>query len=375
MEVPDADLLDSLIEFEDCSAAGPGALRRSVSRDPGIAEWLPESKGQIDPRNGERILYSVARARRPHDTGRGNASPSAWSPPARFDPACPVCNGKTTSILDVADLSGGERTFINKNLFPIAFPFEPANGQPATVEWAGRKTRPRGFPADGCHYLQWTSSRHDRDWHNSSLSDLTVALERLAAFEETLLSGPGGGHVAIIKNFGRLVGGSLVHGHQQILHTNVLPRRIEEDRRFMDSHGQSFARFLLEENPGSLTIRDYGRVRLVTPWFLKRTLESIAIVTDTSKEHLHQLNRAELRDLARALRDATSTVIALMPSLGREVAYNLAFHTGPIGGLYVEMLPFSQWIGGYVQLGIFVCQGTPRTSHRMYRQHLGPLGR
>ncbi|MBI4615320.1 MAG: hypothetical protein HY720_17015, partial [Planctomycetes bacterium] len=246
-----------------------------------------------------------------------------------------------------------------------------------------------GFPADGCHYLQWTHTRHDRDFHNATNADLTVVLERLAAFERALYESQGtpmpltdparglSGHVGVIKNFGRLVGGSLVHGHQQILHSNVLPRRIEDDRRFLDRHGRSFACYLAERNPPELTIREYDRrVRLVTPFFMKRPLEAMAIVLAGAKSYLHDLGPREIRSLARALSDVTRAATLLMPALGREVAYNLVFHTGPIGGLYVEMLPFTQPIGGYEQLGIYICVLTPEQSTRRYVELLAaPRGR
>ncbi|MBI4618373.1 MAG: hypothetical protein HY720_32545, partial [Planctomycetes bacterium] len=134
---------EDLLEFRDCSTAGPGALRESVAADPGIARYRPERRGQIDPRNGERVLYSGARRKRPHDTGHEPATEPYRSPPA-FDPDCPVCSGKTTGVLDLAPLAGGHATLINKNLFPIAYPFA-RDGRPiAAVEWGERSGEGRG---------------------------------------------------------------------------------------------------------------------------------------------------------------------------------------------------------------------------------------
>jgi hypothetical protein len=83
-------------------------------------------------------------------------------------------------VIDVTDLSKGF-TFINKNLFPILFPggsFETS--LPDMPDSAG-------MPAHGFHFLQWTSSQHDKDWHNMPRSDRIVVLKRLAALEKKLL--------------------------------------------------------------------------------------------------------------------------------------------------------------------------------------------
>ena len=57
------------------------------------------------------------------------------------------------------------------------------------------------------------------------------------------------GHVSIIKNYGRLVGGSLAHGHQQIALSNVMPRRVLDHQRFEMEHGENFSAYMLRENP------------------------------------------------------------------------------------------------------------------------------
>ncbi|HHT9155338.1 MAG TPA: hypothetical protein ACFYD5_05940 [Candidatus Tripitaka sp. YC43] len=57
-----------LVEFDDISKVNPEELLRGVSSDPAIARNAPLAHFQIDPRNGDRVVYSEARARRPHDT-------------------------------------------------------------------------------------------------------------------------------------------------------------------------------------------------------------------------------------------------------------------------------------------------------------------
>jgi galactose-1-phosphate uridylyltransferase len=375
------ETLRQLLETENLDNASPGALTRSVASDASIATFRPEASAQIDPRNGERILYSKARARRPHDPSRKSHHTPTSTLPAH-DPNCPICQGKTTGLLDITPLSRGV-TFINKNLFPVVFPSRRAT-PPPEVRPDPKRVRTRGYPASGAHYLQWVSSRHDRDLHSSPLGDLTIMLSRLAHFEKCLVSDPQApfpridlpdrepvrGHVGIIKNFGRSVGGSLVHGHQQIVHTNVLPRRLEDDARFLERTGISYAAHLLEDNPESLTIKEYGKIKLITPYCLRRPLEALILPTRPERRYLHDFTKTEISQLARALRDATQTVVNLLGQLHREPAYNLVFHSGVSGTFYVEILPHTQEMGGYEQMGLYLCQGTARTSTEDYRQTL-----
>ena len=43
-----------------------------------------------------------------------------------------------------------------------------------------------------------------------------------------------------------------------------------------------------------------------------------------------------------------------------ETAYTVLTNNGPGAGLYFEFLPYTQEIGGYEQLGLFLCQEDPR---------------
>jgi hypothetical protein len=235
----DREKLEKLLQAENIKKLSFPDLVELVQGE--ITGFLPDGVYQIDPRNGDLILYHSSRARRPHD----NQLP----PPEIVERACAICQGKTTSVVDVAELSEGF-TFINLNLFPVVYPLD---GVDQTY---------------GLHLLQWTSSQHDKDWHNMPLADCVVVMERLAALEKKLLTGSREltldrrGCVVIIKNYGRLVGGSLAHGHQQIAFGNVIPRRFRDNRRFEQERRETFSAYLLRENPPELLVRDYGPVLL-----------------------------------------------------------------------------------------------------------------
>jgi galactose-1-phosphate uridylyltransferase len=294
-----------------------------------------------------------------------------------------VCQGKTTGVVDVADLSEGF-TFINKNLFPILYPAQT----PAPTDWGDPGEYPsgaEGFDASGFHLLQWTSSLHDKDWHNMPQLDRVVVMKRLAALEKMLLSSPTGairagqtpadepqppGFVSIIKNYGHLVGGSLLHGHQQIGFSNVMPRRVGDNWRFKQRTGRTFSAYMMGKNPAELLIRDYGPAVLLAPYFMRRPFDMMLLIKDVSKSYLHQLSDAEITAVADGWHDALRAIMWLMPSIGRETAYNVITNNGPGAGLYFEFLPYTQEIGGFEQLGLFVCQSNPRSSADQIREFL-----
>ena len=321
-----------------------------------ITPYLPDGEVQVDPRDGAVVIFNASRARRPHD----NAEPP--TEPEEDGASDPVCRGQTTGVIDVTPLSEGF-TFINKNLYPAMYPFVAEQ----------REGNGNGV-VKGMHFLQWTSSYFDRDWYNMPQSDRLVAFRRLAALEgKLLLDGSAGypisgttadgrstyGYVLVIKNHGRLVGGSLAHGHQQILYSGRKPRHFERNERFQQERGETFAEYMLRENPDELMVKDYGPAVLMVPYFMRRPYNSLLIMKDWRKRFLCELTEEELFALAQAWGDVTRAIMAVMPSIGKPIAYNVTASSGPGAGFYCEFLPYTQETGGFEQLGLWVCQDTP----------------
>lgn len=350
MDQLERQALSELFEAEDISKLSIMELEKLFRQEPGLALRLPDGLCQIDPRNGDAILYASRRGSRPHD----NFPQETADPPA--NESCPICQGQTTGVVDVARLSEGF-TFINKNLFPIVYPF---TGERAPNDAA--------CGTQGMHFLQWTSSLHDQDWQNMSLSDLLLVMSRLAALEKKLLQT--GQQVLILKNYGRLVGGSLVHGHQQIILTTIRPKRFGDNERFLQERNEFFSSFLLRQNPAQFTIRDYGPAVLLVPYFMRRPLEMMLLLKDPSRQFLHQLNEEELRAVTQGWQEAIQVTRQLMPMMGREIAYNITCHNGSGAGLYFEFLPYTQEIGGLEHLGIYACQATPSAISKQIRQNI-----
>ncbi len=297
--------------------------------------FVPEKETRTDPRTGIPILYNTSRASRPEDFS------TVKTPAAKKSNDCVICQGKTTRLLDMADLSQGF-TFINKNLFPIAYPEQGAGSY-------------------GLHFLHWASSVHENDWYNMPREDCYKSMSRLIKLESRLLnSGTTKGHVSIIKNYGLLVGGSLAHGHQQIIYSNEMPRHFSLDIEFEKNHGEAFPGWLLRENSSSLTIKDYGCARLVVPFFMSRPFDMMFLLNDTSKKHLYELNREETEALTASWQDATRLIHEIMPRTGRQLAFNITCHNGPSAGIYTEFLPYTQEMGGFEKLGLYCCQRSPQ---------------
>ncbi len=349
--------------------------------DDDLPSHAPDALCQIDPRDGALVVYNSKRAKRPHDN-KIPASPASDSS-AGDGGSCPVCQGKTTGVVDVAELSEGY-TFINKNLFPVLFP--PDKIKP---EWLQEPLYPdpshHGRVSYGMHFLQWTSSYHERDWHNMPVQDLVVVLQRLAALERTLLYDSEGymppssqwrsqketsGFVSIIKNFGAAVGGSLAHGHQQVAWSNIMPRSFYNNWCFFSRHRQFFSSYMLNENPFDLEIKDYGKAVLIVPYFMKRPFNMMLILKDVGKQYVCELDDDELEEVAEGISDAISAIMEIMPRIGKETAFNMVVHNGPGAGLYYEFLPYTQETGGYEHLGMWICQGTPSQAAAELRNHL-----
>ena len=324
----------------------------------------PNFRFSVDPRSMESIIYNPARAKRPHNYSNHKIKKTTGREP------CPICAGETTGIIDLAPLSDGY-TFINRNLYPVIQPPDlSGNAQ------AADRNRLWGF-----HLVQWTSSIHDQDWHNMAEEDCLIVMSRLAAAEKKLRSAaleingklsPGndpsldGPYISIIKNAGSAVGGSMEHGHQQILVSNLAPRRSLENQRFEKKNGITFSEHLQDSNPSELLLRDYGDAALLVSKYMRRPLEMILALKDTKKSYLHDLDENELLAISRGWKDGTRAIRKLMPEMDKEIAFNVVTHNGAGTGIYFEFLPYTQETGGFEQLGLAICQADPlRTAEQI----------
>jgi galactose-1-phosphate uridylyltransferase len=340
----------------------------AVVRESEASGFRPNPEAAQDPRTQTWISYSEARLRRPLSREAAAADADAgWFPAEDGRPQtdCIVCNCRLTPAVDVRELCEG-RTFITPNLFPMVYPFP-----------AGRAAGGRGL-----HLLQWCSTAHDADLHNMCSHDMETIMKRLAVLERFLLHGgaegfpdTGDGHrgfAAVMKNRGFKVGGSVEHGHQQIAHLAVMPRVIALERDYLQREAVSYASSLRKAAGPALTVAEFkgGVTALVSP-FMRRPLEAVIVPPDGAGEYLHDLDDDCLIGMAEALRAMTGALSLLMELRKMTFDYNLAFHTGPIGLCYIEILPWTQPLGGFEHLGHFLCQEEPESAAHAYRDVLG----
>jgi len=216
---------------------------------------------------------------------------------------------------------------------------------------------------------------------------LVIVMNRLGAIERHLpaafrdlgkavgweSSDVSSGHVSIIKNGGIGSGGSLEHGHQQIVFSNILPRRIVENKNFEQTHGQVFSKFMLEENPGSLVIQDFGHAVLLVPYYMRRPFDMLLILKDTAKKYVHQLSLGEQKAVSQGWKTAISMIHRIMLQKGLTISYNVITHNGPGAGLYFEFLPRTQTEGGFELIGLSVCQSSPEIAAQEIRDTLNTM--
>ena len=145
----DRETLTNILQAEDIDSLSFLELVKLFQEEKDLSNFLPDGVYQIDPRNGDRIIFNSSRARRPHDNRPTQSSPTDSGQ------ECVICQGRTTGVIDVADLSQGF-TFINKNLFPVFYPFE-TNQSDGTMDRRGQDPAPEGGSTYGFHFLQWTS--------------------------------------------------------------------------------------------------------------------------------------------------------------------------------------------------------------------------
>lgn len=367
---------EKLLLSNDISKLEFAQLLDNISHDEQLCKSSPDGICQIDPRNGNLVIYNSSRAKRIYSINNNIHSTSD-------DETCPICKGQSSQIFDLAQQSEGF-TFINKNIFPIFHPIEEIPYEDSDY-FLHPDSDHVGRSSYGFHLLQWTSSIHHKDWHNMPFADAFIALSRLATLEETLLYQPSNfmshsvmkmkesvvsGYVSIIKNFGAAAGASLSHGHQQIAYSNILPQRFFNNLRFRKRNNKSFSDFMLSENPRNLLVKDYGEVVLLVPYFMKRPLDMLLIIKDTDKRYLHQLSELEKQQVTKGIQEATSAIIILMENMGLDPAYNMIVNNGPGCGLYFEFLPQTQRMGGYEHIGLFVCQANTYDSAKLLREQI-----
>jgi len=312
---------------------GLAAVCRAASQ-----RFAPTARIGLDPRDGLPIVYSEARALR-------------MDLP---DAVCVVCDMQLCPVVDQVDLPDGDLAFLTPNLYPIVYPSADAS--------AGSR---------GVHLVHWSTLRHEGGLAGADAATAAALLRQLARAEEFLLHGAGRdypglddghrGHVGIVKNRGRRVGGSVLHDHQQILLTALQPAEPPRSR--------GLGPVLLADTPESLVVDDIdGAATTLVPAFMRRPLHAFVVPAAPEVGWLHHLPPEVLDGVALALARLLAAADTLMTARHGEPAWNLACHTGPRTGPLFELRCFTQPLGGYEHLGLYLCEETPARSAAQLRE-------
>lgn len=333
---------------------GKGVNFRNVFQDMREGCYRPAGYS-IDPRSGAEIIFSKSREKRP-SIFEGKRS-------------CAVCEGDDNEILPfimAQELSSGAYAFVNENKYAFLNP-------------DGNPTYPGGVPDNddksplrGGNFLVWPTTDH-REIHELPYEDHAISFKLIRELERKLLDEKfeedfGFKSLQIIKNTGSLIPGAHGHGPYQVTCSNKFVKRITEDISYLAREGRSFIQFLDEDITKSMQISDYGTMKLAVHRFTRRPLEAIIYPKDTKVQSVEELDDTQIMDLSRVTSDVSYALSLLMPARGTSFDYSFAFHTGPIGTMYIEVFPSSQRPGGFERLGRYVHQGTPDQSAEMYKR-------
>jgi len=337
-------------KLEDLSPAEMLAL---FHENESLRQFLPGNKVNRDQRTGDITAFNPSRAARPRHKGKSSG--------------CPICEGKSTPIIDVEELSDGF-AFINQNLYPAVYPHSKSS------------TYDQDQQISGMHFVQWTTSVHENGWDNMPANDLEIGFKQLGRLERYLLESNfkedfigKDRSISIIKNAGALSGGSIAHDHQQVIVSDVVPARIQQNLRYFQENGITFSQSLLDQADPELIVADLGEAVLLVPPFMRRPYNLSLVIINPQIQYIHQLSSSEISSVVAGWKQAIQSINEIMPQIGKQISYNVLTHNGPGAGLYFEFLPHSQPNGGFERLGLSICQASPQMCAEKYRQVVANL--
>jgi hypothetical protein len=95
---------------------------------------------------------------------------------------------------------------------------------------------------------------------------------------------------------------------------------------------------------------------------MRRPLSAFVVPTGDDTGWLHHMPPEVLDACAFAIARLTLAVSVAMASSGAEPAWNLVCHAGPGCGPLFELRAFTQPLGGYEHLGLYLCEERPETT-------------
>ena len=84
--------LKKLLQATDITVISEDLLQQFFYKEDSIQSYIPDGIAQIDPRNGDRVVFNSARSQRPHDNRPSEHAHLATA----SQKGCVICDGNTT---------------------------------------------------------------------------------------------------------------------------------------------------------------------------------------------------------------------------------------------------------------------------------------
>ncbi|MGQ9607077.1 MAG: galactose-1-phosphate uridylyltransferase [Thermogutta sp.] len=294
---------------------------------------------------------------------------------------CPFCEGnegetpdEVLCVRDPGSLPNGPgwKIRVVPNKYPAVW--EEDRGEPATCDRAIYDSK----PGRGIHEVIIESPRHVSSFTQLTTQELVLVLETYRRRFQALEAHPGLSSVILFKNMGAEAGASLEHIHSQLIALPNVPSlpaaELHGAKACFDASGECvFCRMIRLESSSPRRVRVSRRFTAFCP-FASRFGYETWILPNRHASHFSTITDDEIRDLADVLRNVLTAVEAVV----RPPAYNLVFHSAPLGGLplehyhwHIEILPaFAKAAGFEWGSGVHINPVYPEQAAQELRQTL-----
>ena len=162
-------------------------------------------------------------------------------------------------------------------------------------------------------------------------------------------------YILIFKNYGKIAGASLEHGHSQLIALPIVPKRVQEELEGAATYYSYKERCVFcdmireERDEKERIIYEDEKVIAFCP-FVSRFPYEVWIMPKRHASDLTALDRDTVPSVAKALRDS---LLRIKKYLG-DPAYNFIIHTSPINGheredyhWHIEIMPKLVKVAGF----------------------------
>lgn len=201
-------------------------------------------------------------------------------------------------------------------------------------------------PGQGIHEVIIESPRHVSSLTQLTGDEIILVLQTYRRRFQALESHPGLSSVMLFKNMGAEAGASLEHVHSQLIALPMIPTlqaaELQGAKARFDASGRCvFCRMLRSDGVSPRGVLVSDRFTAFCP-FASRFGYETWILPNRHASHFSAITDDEIRDLA----DVLPKVLKAVETAVRPPAYNLVFHTAPLGGpplehyhWHIEVLP------------------------------------